>query len=334
MPFTHLIAHRIERGSPSSPSNVTLRSDEIPLDGRSEEFARELKQAYIKKLGKIFGRFTDDIGSCPLPAWLTQHLEEKSTFASFSQQFVKHFVSALDNSEEVASGYLVFAYEKLEGTDTLFLFWLMSSTAQQFDNDFDLSLVSFLDVNGITLAARLNIAEWQSGDSNSYLGFLPWRGEKDFSDVLLNAIGFTDKRDCKAETEAFLEVVDAYTSNEPEEKAPETRAKVVEYCLEQDKLGKPVEIKELSAFVDEDDHKRFAAFVTKEKPEFKQPLIPDKAQLRNYIRISGRNELMSMSFASNCLGETVVYDPDNDSLTIKNIPSALKSRLLKHLQKP
>ena len=283
MPFTHLIAHRVERPSPSSATNVTLRQQEIPLDGRSEEFARELKQAYIKKLGKIFGRFTDDIGSAPLPAWIGDFLEEKSGFASFSQQFVKHFVNQLDNSEEVATGYLVMAYEKLEGTDTLYLFWLMSATAQQFDSDFDLGLVSYLDVNGITLAARLNIAEWQSQDSSSYLAFLPWRGEKDFSDILLNAVGFTDKRDCKAETEAFLEAVDAYTANEPEEKAPETRAKVVEYCLEQDKLGKPVEIQELSAFVDEDDSKRFAAFVTKEKPEFKKPLIPDKTQLRNRI---------------------------------------------------
>lgn len=333
MPITHLIAHRIERPSPSSPTTVDLRTQEIPLDGRSEEFARELKQAYIKKLGKMFGRFTDDLGACPLPAWLGEFLEEKQSFTSFSQQFAKHFVSLLDNSEEVATGYLVCAFEKQEGGDVFYAFWLMSASAQQFDNDFDLAVVHYLDTSGLCLAMRVNIAEWQSGDSRSFLGFLPWRGEKEFSDVFHEAIGFSDKRDCKAETEEFLQVVDAYTAKEPEEKAPETRAKVVEYCLEQDKLGKPVEISELSAFVDEGDQQRFAKYVTDEKPQFKQPLIPDKSQLKNYIRISGRNDQLSMSFSSSCLGESIIYDSESDSLTIKSLPPALKSRLMKHMQK-
>jgi Nucleoid-associated protein len=50
------------------------------------------------------------------------------------------------------------------------------------------------------------------------------------------------------------------------------------------------------------------------------------------VRISGRDELMSMSFASDCLGETIVYDAETDSLTIRKIPSALKARLMKHLR--
>jgi nucleoid-associated protein len=39
-----------------------------------------------------------------------------------------------------------------------------------------------------------------------------------------------------------------------------------------------------------------------------------------------------MSFAAECLGETIVYDKDSDSLTIRNLPAPLKLRLIKHMQ--
>jgi nucleoid-associated protein len=39
-----------------------------------------------------------------------------------------------------------------------------------------------------------------------------------------------------------------------------------------------------------------------------------------------------MSFSSSCLGDTIVYDPATDSLTIRNIPTGLKARLAKHLK--
>ncbi len=183
------------------------------------------------------------------------------------------------------------------------------------------------------MAARLNIAEWQSEKSKSYLAYLPWRGEKDLSDMFMNALGFTDKRDCKAETEAFIEVVDAYAGEQPIEQQAETRTKVVEYCLEQDKRGEPVELKSLSKHLNEENKQAFANYVATHKPELEKSLLPEKSQLKNYIRISGRNEMISMSFDSVCLGESVVYDPQNDCLTITNIPSSLKSRLVKHIQK-
>ena len=63
-------------------------------------------------------------------------------------------------------------------------------------------------------------------------------------------------------------------------------------------------------------------------PEF----IPDTSQVRSYARISGRSDSLSMSFDADCLGNNIHYDPTSDSLIIKNLPPALKARLLKHLQ--
>jgi nucleoid-associated protein len=76
----------------------------------------------------------------------------------------------------------------------------------------------------------------------------------------------------------------------------------------------------------------FASFVSTSQPAAKPELIPDTSQLRQFVRLSGRNNQLSMSFASSCLGDTIVYDPETDSLTIKDIPPRLKARLAKWAQ--
>jgi nucleoid-associated protein len=92
-------------------------------------------------------------------------------------------------------------------------------------------------------------------------------------------------------------------------------------------------MKELAEHISVPEQPHFAHFARTTQPEAKNEWIPDKAQLKNYVRISGRDEQMSMSFASACLGDTVVYDTNSDSLIIKNIPASLKAKLMEHLKK-
>ncbi|RYE50481.1 MAG: nucleoid-associated protein, partial [Sphingobacteriales bacterium] len=149
---------------------------------------------------------------------------------------------------------------------------------------------------------------------------------------------FSDKHDVRSDTVKFLNTVDNFSATLDEDTAKITRTKVVDYCLAQNKAGKAVVIQDLSNTLSEEvksyEPERFARFVTSTLPEAKSEFITDATQLRSYARISGRNDSLSMSFASECLGKEIFYDPSTDSLTIKNIPPALKARLLKHLQTP
>jgi nucleoid-associated protein len=72
--------------------------------------------------------------------------------------------------------------------------------------------------------------------------------------------------------------------------------------------------------------------VESSKPDLKPDFIPHAGQIRSYVRISGRNDSLSMSFASECLGREIEYDAEKDVLTITNLPPSLKARLIKHLK--
>jgi nucleoid-associated protein len=204
------------------------------------------------------------------------------------------------------------------------------------DAKLELDESRYLDSAGFSLAAKINLSDWEAGDSATYLTLLRSRGDKDLSDAFTRLSGFSDKHDIKNDTNQFLQIVDHYRDTLDEQTARVARTKVVDYCLEQNKAGKPVVIAELSNTLSQElknnEPEHFSRFVETQQAQQKTEFIADSAQIRNYIRISGRNDSLSMSFASECLGKEIVYDADQDVLTIKNIPPALKARLLKHLK--
>ena len=61
-----------------------------------------------------------------------------------------------------------------------------------------------------------------------------------------------------------------------------------------------------------------------EKTEF----IPDRKSLKNYIRYSGKNKDVTLSFSAMALGGDVQFNQSNNSLMITNLPA----RLLKQLK--
>lgn len=357
MALSHIIAHRIERENPSSATQLKLRDNCWQTNGKIDECFRELKLCFIKRLGKDYGRFSDDHASHPLSSWLKEFTEEKMSFESFTKKAMEHLKSELDKTEELIEGFFVFAHEQQEAGDSIHIFFVEHNSGQFIDGDMSLNDSLYLDTSGIRLATKIHITDWLSGDAHresNALTLLRWRGEKGLSDAFNEFIGFAEKRDLSAETEEFLDVVTDYTKDLPDDVAQHTKTQVVNYCLEQDKAGKPVVISELSSQLKnnpapastkpstntEDSAPakprpplpEFSNFVSQKKPAAKPELIPDKAQLRQFVRISGRNEQLSMSFASSLLGDSIVYDPATDSLTIKNIPPALKTRLAKYTQ--
>lgn len=332
MPFKSIIAHRLTRTAPSAQVTTTLCEQPWPLNGKTEDCVRTLKHAWLKRGGKVYGRFNDDAGSNPVPAWLTHWQAQTHSFTKLSALWLQQAQVLLAATENVLDVYCVFAHEQLESGEVIWLFLTGHEPAFAINGDLQLDDSHYLEVNRFLMAAKVDVTEWQGGQSAKYLTFVRAAGEKDLSDWFTGVVGFTDKLDTAKQTEQLLQVVEDYAKQLPEEQAEQTREKVVEYCLEQSKAGDCVELTALSTSVTPDGAPEFQTFAQAHEAKPAAEVVPHAGQLRQYVRISGRNEQMSMSFSSGCLGDAVLYDAQSDSLTIKNIPPALKTRLLKHLK--
>ena len=336
MALASIITHRIFRNAPGTAVTTQVREQPFTTDGKLEELIYELKSNFIRKSGKSYGRFSSETAEFPFSAWLQEYREERLNFASFTQKAMQQFKLELEKNESLFDGYIFFAEEVIEAGSYLYLFAVEHLSGLYLDADLTLDESRYLDTAGFTLAAKIDLNEWAAGDSLTYLTLMRARAEKELSEAFANLAGFSDKHDIKSDTEQFLQLVDHYSDTLDEQTARVTRTKVVDYCLEQNRAGKPVVIKELSNNLSNElksgEPEHFSRFFEEKQPEKKAEFIPDTGQIRNYVRISGRNDSLSMSFASECLGKEIIYDSEKDLLTISNIPPALKAKLLKYMK--
>lgn len=336
MAFSHIIAHRIQRNQPTESAQLQLRPDIFGINGKLDELGYELKVSFIRKGGKFYGRFSSETVEFPFSSWLTEFRAERLGFASFTHKAMQHFALALEKTEITLDAYVFFIVEKIEAGEIVYVYLVEDSVGIYLDGDLTVSDSHCLNTNQFGLAAKINLSDWDAGESVTYLAMLRERGEKELSDAFTELLGFSDKHDVKNDTVEFLKIVDNFTESLDDNTAKMTRSKVVDYCLEQNKAGKAVVIKDLSNTLSDElktyEPDQFSRYVASTQDHIKTEFIPDTGQVRSYARISGRNDSLSMSFDAECLGNNIHYDVASDSLIIKNLPSALKARLLKHLQ--
>jgi nucleoid-associated protein len=336
MALASIIAHRIFRQAPGARMDIQLLEQPLPSSGKLEELVYELKSQFIRKGGKSYGRFTADLGESPVPALLQDYRQERMSFTSFTHKALQQLQQTLEATESLLDAYVFFAEENIEAGQYIYVYLLEHQSGLYFDGQISLNDSLHLDTSGFTLAAKINLSDWDAAESTTYLTLIRSRGDKDIADAFTQFIGFSDKQDVKGDTAEFLQLVENFSQTLDEPTAKITRSKVVDYCLEQNKAGKPVAISELSQNLANEIKsyapEHFVRHLESQKPELKAEFIPHAGQIRSYVRISGRNESLSMSFASDCLGREIEYDADQDVLTIRNLPPALKARLIKHLK--
>lgn len=332
MANTDVIAHGFTRAGVGQAVGLTLRDSPFSASGYLDEMLRELKQAFVGKAGKQYGAFHPDHSMALVGQWFRDFLDEKQSFVNFSRRAMEHWQSTLAESDVCADAHLIFVVEKLADHDALYLYMVRHNEGLSFDGEVQLGVNRYLDVRGVLAAARLDITAWLRGEQVGYLSILKARGEKDLTDLFWRWLGFADERDIKGETNQFLDAVSAFTAELEEEKKQQVRHQIVDFCVEQDQQGEAVELKALSRHIDEQAPEAFAGFVQRYSEEMPEKLYPDRRQLKQFVRISGRDDRLSMSFSAECLGQTVVYDKDDDSLIIRDIPAPLKMRLLKHMR--
>lgn len=342
MPVTQFITHQISKAGAQDGAKVIYCDSEPPVEDYANSVMAQLRSIFIGRAGKRYGRFNPEAPQ--IKSLTLDWLNNKQSFLTYSQTLVKHFANHLDNSPLEIDGYIAVIAEEIADGERLYFFHIREKTNVALNNNMELTETRFIDFSNTGFAVCLNTGVLKEGEEDKYLSFSYGRGEKALQNAFSEFIGFTDTINVEEETQEFLNIVNQYTTQLTEEQAVETKAKVVEYCMEQDKYGAPVEFKALSQELNEREPDRFEKFVLEKRQEARQQnaseessvvssevrneFIPDRKSLKNYVRFSGKNKDVTLSFSAAALGEDVKFNANSGSLTLTNLPS----RLLKQLQ--
>ena len=198
-----------------------------------------------------------------------------------------------------------------------------------FDDDLNLIAVQQLNLGQLMLAARIDLTQWQRGQSRQYITYVQDRGNKKLVEAFREWLGCQEGVNAGAETRTLLKAFSDYVESEdlPEEASREKTETLIEYANSQAKRGEPITLDELSELVDEQQPKAFYDYIRNQDYGLAAEIPPDKRTLQQFKRFAGRASGVSISFDSHLLGNSIEYDDERDRLIIKQIPGQLKEQI-------
>jgi len=330
MPLLHSIVHHL---APTlDGERLTLTAAPAEADSAEPamgELVSALNDTYNTK-PKGWGRFADQGEQAgPLSVWLRDYLAGEQSFAELATALAERLVSQLQAQLSV-SGYLVISHQRQGDTETLFMALVHQREGIGINADHQAVPAAQLNTRQLTLAARINLSQWQSDSADAqYVSFLKDRGGKKLGEGMVALLGMEEGIDAPTETRTLLKAFSDYVEKEDfdDDASREKTDSLVDYANDQLRRGEPMTLEALSELVDEQQPKAFYEHIRNADYGLSPEIPPDKRTLNQFRRFTGRAGGVSISFDSHLLGSSIEYDATQDRLIIKQVPKQLKDQL-------
>jgi nucleoid-associated protein len=330
MPLTHCILHKLERPVPGAEIQLQLREQDNSCTDGTFSLFEQLKHSLMRSSQKRYGHFDSQRGDLLLPGLLRDQQHGSSTFTSLTQSLGKKLKLLLEDIDEAFSAQLLFAIDRVMDQDFFYLLWFDHVEACHINSDQEVQSCQYVDTNKLNYGLKIHLNDWLEEDSPKYLTLLAGRGNRILAEAFSELSGFSEGIDLVEDTKEFLDIVDEYTEALPEDKLRETKSKILDYCVDQDRIGAPVVFEDLSQQINESSPEDFSNFVTEKQQTPKTEIHTDRSSLKRYIRFFGRDKNMSISFSADLFGGNIEYNEQTGTLVIKQIPKSLRQQLSRY----
>lgn len=330
MPIISSIIHRIDKQASDSPAQLVAATQVLSESPALDDLLSGLKDVYHRKT-KAWGRF-DEATHSGLAADMEGYLAQTLDFVALTRALGDRLLPLVDDHLPIGGHLLMVDYQQGDAR-YLLLALLHHRDGFVIDEHLDIAAGRQLNLAQLSLAARLDIAQWKSGnDSHPYLSWSRDRGGKGLSEGLVAALGASEQRDAGQETRTLLKAFSDYVEQQdlPEEQSREKTDTLIDYASEQVGRGEPIALEELSELIDEQQPKAFYDHIRHSDYGLSPEVPPDRRTLSQFRRFTGRAEGVSISFDAHLLGGAIDYDATRDQLVIRKIPKGLRDQLKQH----
>ena len=332
MSISHITAHHLS-ASFDAEAQLSLRDNELAGGESSEELLGQLKKSFLGRLKRQHGSFVADESQSVLRNNLRLLERGELGFVALTQQWMQTLLAQVKEHDiELDVHFLFFLDTLSERQQVFYLFGVHQSQSLAINDSLEVTHSYSIDTGPSLFGVKVDLGEWAQKEDSSYITMVHPRGNPKLMRAFERVTGFVQKVDKKEATEAFLQGVESFAKTLPEEKAREVRAQIVSHCIAQDGQDRPVSIPGLSKELNGIDVEQFARQMSNYQPKGQEEIMVDKRSLQRYVRFSGRDKDLVISFSTSHLHHRVDYDEQTDSLTIRGVPKALREQLRRYLK--
>ncbi|MFY8272585.1 nucleoid-associated protein YejK [Pseudoalteromonas sp. SSDWG2] len=322
-----LVVHYVDKEDENT--QIHLRNDEMPINDRVNVFIEQLHHAYNGKPGKGFCAFSGEKNSIVASA-MQSYRNNELGFWHVTEKAAQVLKEELDKYAFNETGYLVFCHYQYVATEYVMIALINIKEHYSITSELDLAASRHLDITRMQLAARIDLAAWDTqADDNRYISFIKGRAGRKVADFFLDFLGCEEGIDPKQQSRSMLNAVEDYLSDQglDKEEKDERRKEVFDYCSDRINSGEDAQINEIARVVSKDDGSSFEGFYQQQDYDIAESFPVDKKTVTGMVKLSGMGGGVSVGFERKHLGSRVIYDPVNDTLTIKGVPPNLKDQL-------
>lgn len=336
--ISNISLHFLSKQEETATVNLRFGPEQIEIETKIEQFIDSLHHVYNSKGSKAYGRFTSipaEGNKAHFIDLMESYLSDNQNFYAFSTQAGNVLKSELEKYDMAETGYLLMCHYEYMGGRYLLTAILPVSEHYSVDSELNISADQHLDISKMQLAARIDLFDYQQNpQGNRYISFIKGRAGRKVSDFFLDFLGCEEGLNAKEQSQTLVHAVEEYVSAnqlDASEKQ-DTRKELLSYCKDQKSTGQDVSLKELSnSFGGNDSGSNFYSFCQEQAYPIEDNFPHEQAVINKATKYAGYGNGISISFERSQFGEDVVYNPDNDSLTIHKVPPNLKAQLLELL---
>ncbi len=331
-----IVLHQIIKTSSENENNTpkldsVLREKLLPITPEVEQLMLELHQVYQSK-AKGYGVFKEQ---SDFAQELNRLLEQETDFLPFSYQSIKLLAIELGKYPFAESGTFVLCQYNFLATNYLFIALLDSRISMLVDDKLEIHRTQYLNINQFDIAARINLTDLRiNATSDRYLTFIKGRVGRKISDFFMDFLGAEEGLNPKLQNQCLLQAVSDYCE-QGELNADQTQAvkkQVFEYCKGQMNSGNEIELRELSTELPTLNERPFVEFTQQQDYDLADSIPPVPTTLKSLTKFSGSGKGVTLSFDAELINSRIIWDEQNDSITIKGLPANLRDQLQRNLK--
>lgn len=341
MSISNLIVHEIQKHPNQQKALLVARPTEIAMDEQANSLSKKINDLFNRS-GMNTGRFTHPAGSqegSQLPALLKQYFTGASfsNFTEFSKECAVEYIRHLEPLEEVEGGFLWFHHYQVNEVHFLLIALLKRKQGVVLNSELSLEKIDQIEMEKLHMALRINLSAWQADDDIRYIAFRFGQARKIESDYFRAFLGCDEPAQASKETRKLVDLTSFFCQQQklPQKEASELKQVVSDECFEKLEENEPVELTDIASKVasrfSEEDARTFMEMAESESFQLEREMFVEKASLRKLTRYSGSDRSLTLSFDSELLGESIVFDENNGSLTITELPKSLLNQLKKNV---
>ncbi|MER9302927.1 nucleoid-associated protein [Mesorhizobium sp. M0496] len=308
--------------------DIALGKSNLKVTEPVQRLVDVLDKLYGRRTSKSHGKFSDDEDNYPTQRHLREYVEaEEKDFATLTESLMKTLAANAQTKAAATGGHVFFSHFTRDERHYLMVAIVTDTLSAALTRQNDVHDVAHLDIEGFRFAGRINISGWANKEDR-YIGFL--KGKGNVAEYFQAFLGCIDPVQEKADTKNLVEALMSFADDKslkPEAKtAFLTKAKEIcdRAALKREELSFDALTNELLP----EDPGSLRDYLANPDLKLNDWFIPNRSVLNTLVRFKGRTDHWSLEFDRKAIqaGE-VTYDPEKQTLTLRNLPAELKDRL-------